>query len=483
MLIEERGMRKGIASVGCALLGVGLAAGLAAEVSGAASAADATARAATVTMSAGAWRTLPTGYFGINYDYGGASVYVTDGHVAQQVAALGPGTLRWSAGTGANYFQWQKGYPVAALPASGTGSCAPPKEQETDGFRFTLADLAAAYRRSGATPVFDLNVMTATLPSQIAMLRTARQQYGLPVKYVELGNEFYLCNTDYVKAFPTARAYGATVAADVKALHHAFPGVQVAAVGAIPETAARTHSWTADVLRAAVARGGKPDAVTLHTHPEFNQSLTAAGLPALFAEPYSSASTVAAQTKQFPGTPAWITEYGLSLHWTSGNAPQLTYANALFADEAALLLAQKASAATRIDYWSSFGPSVNYAYTSAGLSAVGLAAEWLGQVVHGASAEAAITFSGGPVLGTTGRSALVGESFRVPGGHRVLLINLSGQTVTLGTGAVIARGVAYRQVTGSPTRKYAAATGLRISTGSVAKSIRLTPYSITAIGG
>jgi hypothetical protein len=58
---------------------------------------------------------------------------------------------------------------------------------------------------TGATPMFDLNVMTAPLSDQIAMLRSAQQVDKLPVKYVELGNEFYLCDTDYVQAFPTAQ--------------------------------------------------------------------------------------------------------------------------------------------------------------------------------------------------------------------------------------------------------------------------------------
>ena len=461
----------------CALLGVALAAGLTATVPGVAKAAG----GSTVVMaSPGASRTLPPGYFGINYDYGGASVYVGDRSVPSQLATLGPGTLRWPAGTGANYFQWQKGYPVNSGGTDG-GSCAAPKESQVDGFQFTLADLAAAYRRTGATPIFDLNVMTASLANQISMLHAARQRYGLPVKYVELGNEFYLCNTDYVTAFPTAADYGTTVAADVRALHRAFPGVRVAAVGAVPGKTARIQGWNAGVL--SVATGpGKPDAITLHTHPEFNQSLNTAGLPALFAEPYTSANNVAAATAEFPGTPAWITEYGLSLHWTKGNAPQLTYANALFEGEAALLLAQKVGAASLVNYWSSFGPAVNYAYTSAGLSAAGLTMELIGLAARGATSEAAISFPGGPTLGATGYPALIGESFRVAWNHTVLL-NLSGQAISVSARSIIPAGATYRQVTGSPTRQYASANGLTSTSGMVGRTITLAPYSMTLVAG
>jgi hypothetical protein len=314
------------------------------------------------------------------------------------------------------------------------------------------------------------------------MLKTAKRQYGLPVKYVELGNEFYLCTTDYVAAFPTAADYGVTVAADVRALHKAFPGVRVAAVGSLPGKTARMQGWNAG-LRSTATGAGQPDAITLHTHPEFNQSLTAAGLPALFAEPYTSASTVATTAGQFAGSPAWITEYGLSLHWTKGNAPQLTYANALFEDEAALLLAQRVSSATLIDYWSSFGPGVNYAYTTNGLSPVGLAMQWLGQAVRGATSESAIRFAGGPALGSTGDPALVGESFRSGSRRTTLLINLSGGSVTVQAGPAISHGARYRQVTGSPTRQYGAASGLRTSGGVAGGSLKLAPYSITVVTG
>lgn len=462
-------MRKKTAGIGCALAGVTLAASVA-GVAGLSGVAKADAPA--VTAGLGGSRSLPAGYFGINYDYGGASVYEGDSDVAKQLAALGPGTVRWPAGTGADYFQWQKGYPVD--PDASKGKCGNPQEGQTDGLSFTLEDLAAAYRSTHATPIFDLNVMTASLSNQLDMLRTAHDQYGLPVRYVELGNEFYLCTADFVKKFPTAEDYGKLVAADVAALHRAFPGVRVAAVGALPDTTARSKGWNAGLLSEA-----KPDAVTLHDHPEFNESLTASELPSLFAEAFSSAGTVASRTSELHGIPAWITEYGLSLKSSKGNPPQLTYANALFEGASAVQLAQKVHDATLINYWSAFGPSVSYAYTSHGLSPAGLATQWLDQAAGGAKSEAPVTFTGGPVLGSTGYPALVGESFRTGG---TLLINLSGQRVTVG-GKAIGSGGRYEQVTGNPVKQYSTASDLTVSHGPVARTITLAPYSMTVITG
>jgi hypothetical protein len=452
---------------------------------GGAIAAAAASSASTViaTATLGQPRALPPGYFGINYDYGGASVYLSDRDVAGQLTALAPGTLRWPAGTGANYFQWQQGYPVSAGPATrGGGSCASPGEGEADGFRFTLGDLAAAYHRSRATPIFDLNVMTATLASQLQLLRTARDQYGLPIRYVELGNEFYLCTADYVTAFPTVRDYANTVSADVKALHNAFPGVRVAAVGALPHNSPRSAGWNTGLL-SDVTGAGKPDAITLHDHPEYPRGLTTAGLPSLFELAYSSASNVTSVSRRLGHVPVWITEYGLSLKADTGRPAQLTYANALFESAAAILLEQDVSDATLIDYWSSFGPAVNYAYTKNGLTPAGMAMQWLDEAAQGAQAAVPVEFSGGPVIGSSSDSALVGDVFLADRRQRAILLNLGGSAVSIAAGRVIPPGAHYQQATGNPLGETGTAGGLTTTNGTVGRSLTLAPYSMTVVSG
>jgi hypothetical protein len=463
--------------------GTALAVGLAVAVAGCGGSAAATGTSHAITATLGAADPLPAGYFGINYDYGGAPIYRSESTMDSQLAALEPGTLRWPAGTGADYFQWQKGYPVAVSGSGGTGRCAPPAEAEVDGYQFTLAELAAAYRATGATPVFDLNVMSDNLADQIAMLRTAENTDKIPVRYVELGNEFYLCNTDYVHAFPTAQSYGATVATDVQVLHRDFPGVQVAAVGSLPAKDARANTWTSGMLSTATG-AGRPDAVTLHDHPEYNQSLDATGLPTLFTEPYTSANTVDTETKQpdMATMPVWITEYSLSLHWNRGTPAQQTYANALFESEAALLLARTVPDATLINYWSSFGSENSYGETGTDPTTqtpVGLAMAWVDKAAHGASAETPIGFPGAPTLGTSGDPAVLGTSFG--SGHGELLINLTGQAVTIAPGTAIPVGASYQQATGNPTAKISDAATLTAGHGTVGRSLSLAPYSITLI--
>lgn len=429
-----------------------------------------------VTVRLGTSRALPSGFFGTNYDYAGAPVYVADSHVLTQLAALAPGTLRWPDGTGANYFQWRKGFPQPPR-----GKPCSKDECETNGFRFTLTDLAVAYRRTGATPMFDLNVMTSTLKQQIAMLKAAHRAQKLPIKYVELGNEFFLPRADYVHFFPTAQAYGKVVAADVKALHRAFPGALVAAVGSADNGSRRAIGWNAGMLRETKGTG-RPNVITLHDHPVYSKSLTASELPALFTLPYSSSANLSRISKTFGRMRTWITEYGLSLHASNANPAQYTYANALWESETAILIAQRVRDATLVNYWSAFGRVVSYSYTASGLTPVGLAMTWLDQSAHSARTEAPLLFRGGPTLGSSGDSALVGESFTGKRSRAEIVINLSGTAVSVRTGAAMPSGTHFEQVTGQPVKRIRRASELTVTHGVTGQSITLAPYSITLIG-
>jgi hypothetical protein len=140
--------------------------------------------------------------------------------------------------------------------------------------------------------------------------------------------------------------------------------------------------------------------ITPHDHPQYNESLTASGLPALFTLPYTSAANLAKVSKAFGRTPTWITEYGLSLSFSTGNPAQYTYANALWETEAAMLIAQDVHDATLVNYWAAFGSAVSYAHTASGLTPDGLAMTWLDQAARGARSETPLVFANAPRLAT-----------------------------------------------------------------------------------
>lgn len=108
----------------------GKASGTTALAAAAAAANEGTAGklATTVTVGTGSSRTLSPRYYGVAFDYGGGSIYPNPGTAGYpaaadtQLAALSPATVRWPAGTSANYWDWTKGQPVGDPGATPSGS-------------------------------------------------------------------------------------------------------------------------------------------------------------------------------------------------------------------------------------------------------------------------------------------------------------------------------------------------------------------------
>jgi hypothetical protein len=439
--------------------------------------------AAPISAKLAPARSLLPGFYGVNFDYAGAASDASDPNIDSQLAALQPGTLRYPGGTGANFFQWKVGYTVE--PPSGP-ACATKPASGT--YRFTLPVLLKAYRATGAPPVFDLNVMTSTLSCQLSMLREAHK-LGLPVRYVELGNELSLDIDNYPTYFPTADDYGRTVASYVKAIRHSFSGVLIDAVGSLQGSTARARTWNHDVLETARKDGGLPDAITLHVYPEDNEALKPSGLPGLFAEPYSELTTISAAITALPiARPVWITEYNLKpKHTANSNPAQTSYAEALFVAEMDLLLVGHVPSAQFIDLWSAFGPNASYVYAGSGsapaLTPGGLAQTLIDEAAHGATKTQRIVFTGAPSLGTGGSPALIGQRFTVNADNHEVLVNLSPQTLVVKTGKAIPAGASYEQVSysGSPAAQVSTASELAISHGTTGSSVTIAPYSIVTI--
>jgi hypothetical protein len=420
----------------------------------------------TVAASLGAPSAMPPNYFGVNWDYAGAAMFSGDlpGEYTD-LAALAPGNLRWPGGTAADYFQWQLGYPTDI--------------GERNRFVDTLSDLAAAYAATGAPPVFDLNVVTSDVATQEKMLFAA-QRLGLPVKYVELGNELYF--GEFVQQFPTGTSYGQTVAAYVIALHRDFPGVLVAAAAAPGGGPPRDQAWNTEMLTTAAQAGGLPDAVALHIKPGWNGPIVPSELPSLFGMPYQAVTWANGAIAALPyPEPAWMTEYNLYPELAS-NPAQYVYAHALLVAEDALLM-RGVTNAILTDYWTSFSGSPNSAYVPSptgapALTPAGLALEWVQSAAAGATTSAPISF-GGPSLWRGGPPALVGYQFSGP---RDVIVNLSSKALIALTGFAIPSGLPYKQVTGEPTEKVTYADQLAVSSGAVGSSLALPPYSITLVG-
>ena len=86
-------------------------------------------------------------------------------------------------------------------------------------------------------------MLTDTLPSQLAFL-TAAEANGLPVLFVELGNEFYNNVADNIAMFPTGADYGTMATTWMAAVRAAHPAAAISVVG-VPSSHGkpRTSEW------------------------------------------------------------------------------------------------------------------------------------------------------------------------------------------------------------------------------------------------
>lgn len=427
---------------------------------------------ATVTSST---VSLGAGFYGVNYDYEGAAEFKAD-NVSGLLHQLDPGTLRWPGGTGADFFDWRTGRPT----------------RNAKSYSFTLAELEKAYKATGATPVFDLNVLApgnrTNTSNQLQMLERA-QSLGIPIKYVEIGNELYGGGSGgaFQAAYPSGTAYGRTVALYVKALHARFKGVQVAADGCLHPSTPRQRRWNAEMLAAATGSGA-PDAVIFHDYPgAVYKPFTSADVPFLLEGPYAALGQLDQAARSVNGKPLWITEYNFRGPYVprkqrQPNPVTTTYAHELYLAELGLLLPRVEHVA-RVDNWtaldgSAFGAWINPADPK--LSPDGQAIEMIDAAGQGAASSAPISIANAPTL-PDGEPAITGQAFFGPGRPTTsVLVNLTGHGQSVPVTADIPRRATYQRATGDPTQKRLVAQPL--TTGRITSThLWLPRYSVTLV--
>jgi hypothetical protein len=255
-------------------------------------------------------RTLPPGFLGFNGEaITGPGVWSSPSF-ARAVAGLRPQAIRVFGGTPADYWDWRAGTYVSSPQVPAPLAALRPR------IKLTIAGWASLVHAAGAAPLFDLNLVTSDLGSQLAMLRAASAA-GMPVRAVELGNELYM--PQYSSLFRDGAAYGRAATRWVAAIKAAFPGVMVA-VDAYPGTDgndatpnSRERRWNGELL--ATVRG--EDALTLHAY--FASGLHPGGAPAsgdqaevMLSQPGRRLLAIARLVAGLPTRlPLWVTEWNL----------------------------------------------------------------------------------------------------------------------------------------------------------------------------
>jgi hypothetical protein len=492
----------------------------------------------TVTVTQGATRSLSPDFFGYNISQTTAAASNNPSFVPAH-NVTNPETLRGIiGGTPANYWNWQTGkYFIQSNDA--TLSYINPNEPSPS---FSLNSYVTDLKESSADGVFNLNVMTYCptnnnaptsttqagtscseaqacgpnpsqytnsctntdytwgLAYQIAMLQTA-QSLGIPIKYIELGNEFYLTdNPDNVYYFPSVTAYINKVNAWIPILKQDFPSAEIGVVGADGDAANTEAAWNQ-----AVATGvAGENAITFH--PYFGSVIPSGGsvenpndMATMLSE--SSEDGLGALQKYdlsyLPsGVSGWITEWNLSPSsttlesgsWAQGlseanfavglaRMPQVTLTDVhdlISTQVFGAIFAGSQGYVSTLEGEALPAPSPLPTTQAFGMTGGGFALSALERSLHGATSTTALNFA------NTSVSELTGQSFMVGGRTNLYFVNLGPSALTLDLGE-LAGSYAELQYASNPTIFVTGDNSIPTFTSTVSNTVTIPGYSVTSL--
>jgi hypothetical protein len=435
-------------------------------------------------ISLGTTHAIDPHYFGFNLGasaIGGAYWDMTEFN--DLAASLAPGTLRFPGGTVANDWDWINGWFFPGSTPFGIPKNPPNGKTPLERFKQTID-------ASGADPIFVLNMVTDTLDSQIAMLHHA-QELGMPIRYIELGNEFFFSGDRIETLFPTGAEYGREASRWIKTIHNEFPESRIAAIAAVvddPSRPDRNSRWNID-LQTSLRRA---DAISMHIYFDFglsdNDVLNYVSVANMLSRPFRNRDELRA--KYLPHLNAngsiWITEYGMRDRrediintWAHGlySAAQTL----IFLEEPRIELihnhALVANPLTGAIIANKDGRTLN-------LSASGYALQPIARVIRQSYTVSPLIFSPAPQTAwSKGKyPALIGYAFDTANGLQVIVINLSGVNYPINLSYLFPQGMLVEQINGDPTLIVDSPDAiLRYQETLPPGQINLPPYSISVI--
>ena len=381
-----------------------------------------------------------------------------------------------------------------------------------------LADLLQGLTLTNTEPVFVLNLSTSDLPSQLEMLRTARH-IGLPIKYIELGNELYIDVADNKDVFPQPQDYAAETVKWIDAIRQEFPTAKIAVVGVTPTSRKprRLKKWNSSLLSEALP---KADAIVLHiygshglgndkskiqTYPFFDSE----DAKTILGQPFAKWKKVQ-NTPQFELLPQdkkiWITEYNLfeNIFYAKnkGKKPKVmgSWAHGLYAATMSLLFLEEPRVeficnhqlisnfyfASILPHASSFKDPVSQSSIAKpySFSAAGSALSLYANAIDGMTQASPIYFDRNSIA--KGKNefeypTLYGWMFSHKLQKNSLIVNLSDRPQKVDLSPLFKQKPSYETIFGSPRDLVTNPEVLEKRTGTIEKTFIFPAYSVTKI--
>lgn len=473
----------------------------------------------SVSIALGVQQNLNDHWFGYNGQNVIRGSSWVDTNLIENIPLLKPKILRFPSAFA--FWDWKRGWFVESplLPEKFVGLEQQPNYLEN--FKVVLDEC-------GAEALFTLNMVTATLQDQLAMLHHA-DSIGIPVKYVELGSEIYLEPNDEdggdgVKIvdsiYPTAQSYGVVANVWIDSIHHHFPQAKVAVDGSYEKYGSGKRIIWNDSLKSVL--NGREDAWTFHVYQssagrdttetdEDKATPTMDEVPAWLYQVQKALGILQkSMDKMNPGKEAWITEYNLS----EPNRPvQGMWAHGLF-NGALTALYLRDSRVTHVTCHAMNGGALygQYFTDSSGfvlspeddsyptiadppstspwaLSASGHVMKLFGEAIDGKTSFCKLNFT--PLPQTMVVENYGNDTFYLEGiqgvmmsnasGSAAYILNLTGDTYTLNTVSVFPAGTTYLMKHSGALSLVANDDSVEIAGGNLSTSFSLQPYSVLLI--
>ncbi|WP_323301502.1 hypothetical protein [Crocosphaera sp. UHCC 0190] len=448
----------------------------------------------------------------------------TEPALVKAVKQLKPRVLRFPGGTVSDFWDWQRGGIMEDLsevnPRQLPGILRNQRVRQYTASK--LEDFKAGLTATQTKPLFVLNILTSDLNSQLAMLRKARD-LGIPVEYVQIGNEAYFNLPDNLERFPTPDDYAKFASQWSDAIKKEFPKAKVAVIGAsqtyIERGNERIRFWNDSVLKTALP---KSDAIAFHLYYDTNiippsssatsyPFFTQEDVPIILNLPFLNWRKMR-ENQQFKAVPdqkeIWITEYNVMepLQGQGSSGPKIigSWAHGLQNIALSLLFLEDKRINRICNHvlvgTSQFGailadekqigigtfinPSEKVKAEPFSLSASGSALKLLGEATENMTQAKQINFSSNPMV--TGKNqaqypSLSGWLFSNGEENRAVILNLSSEVVQVNFDSIFPKSVDYEQVSGNPRDLVSKSGILTESQGTTSKKIQLPAYSVTKL--
>jgi hypothetical protein len=352
-------------------------------------------------------------------------------------------------------------------------------------------------KATGTSPILVLNMVTADLEDQLAMLQTVGES-GVEVRAIELGYGLYQgdLKSDFGRVFPNAGDYSAAAGEWVTVIRDRFPEAGIALVAAPPTAASddRLAGWNDAVFSLAERQNL---AVALYPFPErglepgqpFNEEQISAvlGLPFVTWERFTTREQ--SPLSLLPaGVPVWLTEYNIPPEPEGEAQISEKFGQTLFVLVQSLIFLGD----ERVEYicpHQLMGQRQTAAFIRhdqrLDLMPTGRAVQMLGLAMNGMTEAQQIAFTNMPALQGTDFNypTLIGWMFKDGSGRQTaLILNLGSERLEINFSNLPAEfPQRFQQSFGDPTRRVSNNEGIEIITGNIVENeyLVLAPYSVT----